>query len=239
MKSRIQYGIATLCFAIFFFTAVSGIAHIHGNGKVVKEERNITGFDAIVVSNGIDLLITQDNFEKVVVEADENIQKVIKTEVSGGRLKIFLEEGVSNAKMMKVHVTLKQLTALEGNSGSDVRSLNKIKSESLKINASSGSDVSMEVSCNQLVLDSSSGSDLTVAGTTQWLKAVSSSGSDLKASKLEAEKADVSASSGSDLDIKVTKEIKAHASSGSDVTVYGKPSIRDSNSSSGGEVSFR
>ena len=73
---------------VFSLTAVSCIAHIHGNGKVVKQERPVSGFDEISVSTGIEVILTQDTFEKVVVEADENIQKVIKTEVNGSKLKI-------------------------------------------------------------------------------------------------------------------------------------------------------
>lgn len=239
MHRKFKYSLMATWLIVFALTADSCIAYVRGNGKVVKEERTVSGFEAITVSNGIDVLLSQDTFEKVVVEADENIQKILKTEVKEGKLKIYLDESVYNASQMKVYVTLKHLKSLEGNSGSDVRSNGTINAETLKINASSGSDVKMEVKCNQLILDSSSGSDLTVSGTAQLLKASSSSGSDLNAAKMVADKGEVSASSGSDLDVTVTKEVKAHASSGSDVTVYGKPAIRDTNRSSGGDVRFR
>ena len=225
--------------AAFSLTAVSCIAHIHGNGKVVKEERSVSGFDEIAVSTGIEVVLNQDSFEKVVVEADENIQKILKTEVNGGKLKIYLEEGVNYAKKMKVYVTLKQLKSLEASAGSEVKTDGKINAENLKIHSSSGSEVKMEVNCTILSLDSSSGSELTVSGTTQVLKAESSSGSELHASKLIAEKGEASSSSGSELEVNATKEIKAHASSGANVTVYGNPAIRDTNSSSGGDVDFK
>jgi hypothetical protein len=223
----------------FSLIAVSCIAHIHGNGKVVKEERPVSGFDEISASTGIEVAITQDSFEKVVVEADENIQKILKTEVSGGKLKIYLEEGVNYAKKMKVHVTLKQLKVLEASAGSEVKSENTIKSENLKIFSSSGSDVTMEVGCTAVSLDSSSGSQMKVSGTTQSLKAGCSSGANLDASKLAAENGDVSAASGADMDVQVTKELKAQASSGAGITVYGNPATQDTNSSSGGSVHYK
>lgn len=221
------------------FTTGSCIAHIHGNGKVVKEERNITGFDEIAVSTGIELVINQDTFEKVVVEADENIQKILKTELKGEKLKIYLEEGVNYAKRMKVYVTVKQLKSMEASAGSEVKTSGKINSESLKIHSSSGSEVNMEVGCTFVSADSSSGSELTVSGTTISLKGDSSSGSELKLSNLIAEKGEVSASSGSELNVHTTKEIKAHASSGAEIDVYGNPALRDTNSSSGGDINFR
>jgi hypothetical protein len=238
MNKKLQFGLMALWIAVFALSATSCIGHT-GNGKVVTEERSVSGFDAISVNNGIELLVSQDTFEKVVVEADENIQKILRTEVKDGKLKIFLDENVFHAKKMKVYVTVKQLKALEASSGAEVKSGNQIKAENLKIQASSGSEVTMEINCSQVLLDTSSGSDMKISGITQSLKAGSSSGSDLNASKLVAEKGDVSASSGSDLEVNVTKELKANASSGSDIAVRGNPAIRDTNSSSGGDVSFR
>jgi len=224
---------------IFSLTAVSCIAHIHGNGNVVKQERTVSNFEEIAVSTGIEVVLNQDSFEKVVVEADENIQKILKTEVTGGKLKIYLEEGVNYAKKMKVYVTLKQLKALSASAGSEVKTASKINSESLSIDSSSGSEVTMEVGCTMVSMDSSSGSEMHVSGTSNSLKAESSSGSNLHASKLVAEKGEASASSGSEIDIHVTKELKAHASSGANITVYGNPAIRDTNSSSGGDVDYK
>jgi hypothetical protein len=71
------------------------------------------------------------------------------------------------------------------------------------------------------------------------LNADCSSGSGIDASELVAEKGDLSASSGSHLKAQVTKDIKAHASSGAGITVTGNPTIRDTDNSSGGSVHFK
>ncbi len=239
MNRKIWNSLMLLWLLTISFSATSCIPHIHGNGKVVKEVRNVSNFNEIAVSTGIEVLINQDTFEKVVVETDENIQKILKTEVHGGKLKIFLEEGIQHAKELKVYVTVKQISSVEANSGSEVKSGSNITADNLKIHSSSGSEVKMEVSCNQLKVDSSSGSELHVSGTSQLIEAESSSGSELDASRLVAEKCIASASSGSNLSVHATKEIRANASSGSDVDVHGNPSIRDTNSSSGGDVNFR
>lgn len=239
MSTKNWNGFLTLWLIAFSLTAVSCIAHIHGNGNVVKEDRNLSNFEAISVSTGIEVLVSQDAFEKVVVEADENIQKILKTEVKGGKLKIYLEEGVLHAKKMKVYVTLKQLKALEASSGSEVNSGNKINSENLRIDTSSGSDVNLEVSCNHLITDSSSGSNLKISGTAQSFTANSSSGSGIHASGLVSERGTLTSSSGSQMDAQVTKELVANASSGSGITVSGNPSSRNTNSSSGGSVHIK
>ncbi len=239
MNRKVWYTTMVCLLVTFSLTVGSCIPHIHGNGNVVKEERHVSNFDAISASTGIQVLITQDNFEKVVVEADENILKILKTEISGGKLKIYLEEGVLHAKKMSVYVTVKTLKSVEGSAGSSVKSENKINADDMRVHASSGSSVHMEVSCNQLKVDSSSGSSMKVTGTAKSIKADSSSGSTLNASDLVAESGEASASSGAGLKINVTKDVKAHASSGAGITISGNPSIRDTNSSSGGSVHFR
>lgn len=239
MNKKIWNSLLVIWLLTLSFSATSCIPHIHGNGKVVKQERNLSGFNEIIVGNGIEVRITQDNFEKVVVETDENIQKILKTEVRGNRLKIYLEEGIQHARELRVDVTLKQLNSVEASSGSEVKTLSRITSDNLTVHASSGSDVKMEVGCQLLKVDSSSGSNLSVSGTALQIEAESSSGSDLDASRLVAEKCVASASSGSDLDVHATREVKAHASSGSDISIHGNPSLRDTNSSSGGDINFR
>ncbi len=239
MKSKMMRNAIALLLITFAFTSVSCIPHIHGNGKVVKEERSVANFEAISVSNGIEVLINQDTFQKVVAETDENIQKILKTVVSGGKLKIYMEEGVLHTKKLKVYVTVKSLKSVEGSSGSNVKTDNKITAENLKIDVSSGSHVSMEVACNQLKTESSSGSHLSVSGTAQSISADSSSGASIDAASLVAEKGNASASSGAHVKVQVTKDLKAHASSGGGVTVLGNPATRDTDSSSGGSVNFK
>ena len=223
----------------FSLSVGSCIPHIRGNGNVVKEERSVNNFESISVSSGIELLINQDSFEKVVVEADENIMKILRTEVKGGKLKIFMEEGVLHAKKMKVYVTLKTLKSLECSSGSETKTDNKITTENLTVHASSGSGVNVEISCSRLKAESNSGSNLKISGTAQFISADSSSGSELNTSNLVAETGEASASSGANLKIHVTKEIKAHCSSGAQIDVSGNPTTRDTDSSSGGSIHFR
>ncbi|MCE1200000.1 MAG: DUF2807 domain-containing protein [Marinilabiliales bacterium] len=239
MNVKIRKSVTVFLLIAASLSTISCIPHIRGNGKVVSQDRNLSGFDAIKVSSGIELVMNQDNTEKVVVEADENIQPILKTEVRGSELRIYMEESILHAKKMKVYVTLKQLKSLHASSGSEAKSTGPINSDELRIDASSGSEVHMEVVCKSISLSSSSGSELNVSGTTQSVYAESSSGSDLKASHLIAEKGNVTSSSGAELTINITKDVQAHASSGAEITVLGNPASRNSDSSSGGEVHFR
>lgn len=239
MNKKMRNGLMAIILMAFTLSVVSCIPHIRGNGHVVKEERNVTNFESLEVSNGIEVFVNQDASEKVIVETDSNIQKLLKTEVSGGTLKLYMEEGVLHTRLLRVYVTLKQLKSVETSSGSHVKSENKISCDHLKMSSSSGSGIKLEVVCDKLEAESSSGSHLNVYGSAKLLTADSSSGSGIDASGLVAEKGELSSSSGSHINAQITKELKADASSGAGITVMGNPAIRDTDGSSGGSVHFK
>ncbi len=212
---------------------------IRGNGKTVKTEREAQNFNSIKISDGLNLILTQDTTEKVLVKADENLQKIIKTDVSNGELKIYSTEHIFNPSSVKVYVTVKNLKEITSSSGSDVESPSVLNSSDFKVLSSSGSDVVLKLSCSELEVNSSSGSDVTLSGKTGKLIIVSSSGSDTNAEKMSSDTCTVSASSGSDVRVTVSGRIEVHASSGADITVHGNPIERDVEKSSGGSVSIR
>ena len=218
---------------------LSCIYGIRGTGKVIKSERQVKNFKSIKVSNGIDLILTQDSIEKVMVEADENLQKLIKTDMMNGELKIYTTEKISWSSAMKVFVTIKNINSLGASSGADVQSGSMLNLADLKLSASSGADVKLDILCQDLQTESSSGSDISISGKTGKLMVQCSSGSDVNAEKLNSETCSVEASSGADVKVSVSKKIKAHASSGADIKVIGNPAERDIEKSSGGSVTIR
>jgi hypothetical protein len=239
MKKREFSLIVIICIIVISQLSASCIYGVKGTGKVVKSERDARNFNSIKVSSGLDLILAQDTTEKVSVEANENLQKIIKTDVSNGVLKIYTTEPIFQASRMKVYVTLKNITEVEASSGSDVNSASMLNLPDLKLVASSGSDVKLNLTCSNLDAKSSSGSDVSLSGKTEKLTIESSSGSDVNAEKFNSEDCTVTASSGSDIILSVSKKIKAHASSGSDITVNGNPLERDIEQSSGGSVKFK
>ena len=224
---------------VCMLAAIAGNAQISGNGKVVKEERNLSGFHEISVRNAIHLYLSQGKTEKVTVETDENIQPYLITEVVNGELKIGMKGNINQVRTLNVYVTAKQVNALESSSAAKIQSEGNLEAGDLEISSSSGSAVKLTVNCNKLQVKSSSGSALTLSGSAQSIETESSSGTALNALDLKAEKGEMEASSGAAVLVQITKESRARASSGAHISVKGNPAIRDSDSSSGGSVSYK
>lgn len=206
-----------------------------GNGHVTTENRPINEtFTTIKASEGLDVYLTQSDEESITVEADENLQALIITEIDNGVLKIHTKQNIGKSTSKKVKVHFKDVSDIISSSGSDVYGTNTIHAETLNLKSSSGSDMELDVNTNTLNCKSSSGSDLKLSGKTIKLSADASSGSDIKASDLFAEATEAKASSGSDVTVNTSKSLIAKASSGGDVNYFGNPEkVEKSNNPSG------
>ena len=213
---------------------------ISGNGRVVDETRDITGFTGVQVSSGIDVYLSQGSNFEVTVEADENLQEVILTEVEGNSLVVKTDRvNIRNAKSKKVHITLPELKSLKISSAGDCIGQNTFSCEDLRISISSAGDLKLEVEASRIDLDISSSGDANLSGTAEEFDVTLSSAGDLNAFDLVAAKVDVNVSSAGDARVHATEEISMNASSAGNIYYKGDASVVRSSSSSAGSISHR
>ncbi|OEK05998.1 hypothetical protein A8C32_19400 [Flavivirga aquatica] len=210
---------------------------VKGNGNVVTEERTINEpFTSIKATEGLDVYLTQSENESINVEADENLQDIIITEVINGVLKIHTKQSIGKSVSQKVRISFNTISSITSTSGSDVYSTNTITVENLDIKSTSGSDMKLDVNTSLLNCKSTSGSDLRLSGKTLKLIAEATSGSNIKAADLKAESSQVKATSGADITVNTSKELTAKASSGGDIKYYGNPEKVNTNNNVSGSI---
>ncbi len=225
---------ATLVFSSCHFNINTGE---NGNGNVVTQERNVTAdFTEVRGSAGLDVFLTQGDENKIVVEADENLQQYIQTDVENGQLHVTTSENIGHSKAQNVYVTFKELNNVEASSGAEVTGNSVIKSENLSLKSSSGAELKVEVFAKNLSAKTSSGADLVVSGKASSLNADASSGSELNAKELLVLNCDAEASSGAEVSVNVKEKLDTHVSSGGSVNYYGNPLSVNSNKSHSGSV---
>jgi hypothetical protein len=210
---------------------------ISGNGNVVEETRNVSGFTGVHASTGIDVYLYEgDNFE-VKVEADENLMEIILTEVEGKMLVIKTDRvNIRNAKSKKVFVTLPELEELKISSAGDCEGMTPFSCEDLRISISSAGDLTFEVEADRIDLDISSSGDARISGRTQDLDASLSSAGDLHAFDLIADVVDVRVSSAGDARVHANEEISMDASSAGNIYYKGDAEVVHSRKSSAGDI---
>ncbi|WP_426060330.1 head GIN domain-containing protein [Hymenobacter sp. B1770] len=208
----------------------------------VKQPRQLSGFEVVSSSGGIDVVLRQGSNTSVVVEASPEAQKHLVAKVEGKTLRIGWESNYSwrnlltSGRKANVYITLPRLTGLSVSGGADAKGESTFSADDFRIDASGGSDVKLSISAKTLSVQASGGSDVSLSGRAERQKADVSGGSDYNGFDLQSTTATVSASGGSDVKVSVNGEISSDASGGSDVRYKGSARIASSNSSGGGSV---
>jgi hypothetical protein len=210
---------------------------ISGNGNVVDEVRDVSGFNGVHVSSGIDVYLSEGNQFEVRVEADENLLEVIETEVRGNLLEVGTDRvNIRRAKSKKVYVTLPELKELKISSAGDCDGQTLFHCGDLRLSISSAGDLSLEVEADEIDLDISSSGDARIAGSANVLDASLSSAGNLDAWDLEAKVVEVSVSSAGDARVFATEEISMSASSAGNIYYRGDAKVLRSSKSSAGDI---
>jgi len=100
------------------FASCTGIS---GSGNVVTKERTPEGtFTKVEGSSGLEVVISQGDKATITVEADDNLQEHIKTEVSGNTLNIYTDEDIESSSVRKITVTLPVIEGISAAAGASV-----------------------------------------------------------------------------------------------------------------------
>lgn len=208
-------------------------------GTVSDEVRNVGKFSAISVSNGIKVNFTQGSPQKVQVQTDSGKENYIKTEVENGILRIYTQapkgKGIS-IKNAVVNVTAPSLNNIILNSAavfiatnvinSDVFSVEiysaarlkgSFKTNTMNIDATSGSNTKMDVTAKTLNLEATSAAEIELNGKADLVNFDVSSAATVNAENLASKKAIVDASSTANLKVNVSEIIDGDISSGASV----------------------
>ena len=195
------------------------------------EQRSLNGsFDAIKISGGIDLYLSQYETESIAVSAAEQKYTAgIKTVIENNTLMIYYDGNRSwnGNKKLKAYISFKNLQKLQASGGCDVQVAGTINVPSLHINMSGGSDFKGDVKLGSLIVSLSGASDLSISGSAASVNIESTGASDVKGFSLVTETCTAKASGASDINITVNKELTADASGASDIYYKGTGVIKD------------
>ena len=205
------------------------------------ETRLLSGsFNAIKVSGGIDIYLSQFESESLAVSASEdNYKRNIKTIVENGTLNIYYDSdgGWSKGnKKLKVYISFKNLEKIEAHGASDVHVAGTIFVAKLNLDLSGASDFKGDVAVTELKIDLSGASDVRISGSATNASIESSGASDVKGYDLVTENCFAKASGASDINITVNKELNVNASGASDVFYRGSAVIKDLHTSGASSV---
>lgn len=202
---------------------------------------SLNSFNSVGVSAGIQLIITQSNSESARIEANSDDIDEVLLENYDGKLNVKWKTkdsffSKSKNRQAKVYLNYKNLKGVSASSGSLLKSTNVLKTDRLSVDASSGANLTLQLTCNNLEVSSSSGSNVKLSGSAKNIIVDSSSGSTVSALDTNTEYAKTEASSGANIQLSVSKGIEASASSGGNINYKGDAALNKKGSSRSGSV---
>ena len=206
-----------------FLQPVQAQKGIKGNGIIKKETRDVSGFTGVSVGGAFDVYLTKGNTHKVVIEADENLLDIIKTEKEGQTLVIKTNKSMRNAKKLAAYITLPELDHIKASGASDVKGESAFSSRKMSIDVSGSSDVHLDLSADAVVCHLSGSSDVVLSGSAEQIGISLSGSSDFKGEEFKAESGKIHASGASSAHVYLSEAIEAKASGSSDIYCKGNP----------------
>ncbi|NBL65925.1 hypothetical protein GV828_12010 [Flavobacterium sp. NST-5] len=226
----------------------------------VSENRTVGNFSKIKVSQGIELFYTPSATQSIKVETDDNEKlKMIKTEMEGNTLKVFIDANSVqigsddkkrkrrnrnwnnnvNFKVLKVWVSAPNVDGFKASSSGSIKVEKPVSANEFSIDASSSGSISGNFSSKVIHVDISSSADANLQVDTEKINIQASSSADADISG-KATELYVKASSSADVnaDNLQVQNAKIEASSSADVDVFVTENL-DAKASSSASVDYK
>lgn len=222
--------------AILGITAASVAQnHVTGNGKMVTQSRSVGSFDAINVSGGMQVLVKQGTTTSLQVEADENLQEYIETEVSGSKLTLRYRNRVSiHGGKVKVYITVPSLNAVSISGSGSISSETAVASAGeFKASISGSGNIRMQTGAKDVEARISGSGNIELGGNANDLDVVISGSGSFKGYNLKTKDASVTISGSGNVETNVDGPLDAKISGSGSVFYKGNAEISLKSSGSG------
>ena len=209
---------------------------IRGSGHQITENRKPGDFTRIDVSESFKVLVKQDSSNTITVTADDNLLKYIRTNVTGGTLRIYTKKNMCNSGEIVVKVPVRLLEGLKASDAAEIVSDGKLNGKDVSIHVSDGSRITVDLTAAKVKIHSSDASEVHLNGQTSSSEVELSDGSKIYAKDFVTGTSWIRASDGSYGEVNVMNTLNVHGSDGAVIKYHGNPQTVNTNNSDGASV---
>ena len=174
---------------------------IRGNGNIVNEEREISQFNKIDVSGRFDVDIEVGKSVSLVITAEDNLLKYIKTKVRNNTLIISTKENLHPRDDLVLKITTPKLNEIDCSGANDL-TIDNVKSDKFSIDLSGAGSIEINGKAKKFYIDISGAADL-------------------DASEFIVEDVKIDISGAASADVYASKSLDAEVSGASSIKLYG------------------
>jgi hypothetical protein len=206
---------------------------IEGNGNLVTRDVPVTSFEALKANGVYELKLSQGDKETVKIEADENLQQYFDIRTEGKTLLVDMKglknKNLKNKNKMRVHVTFKQLKALDLSTVGSVAAEKELNFSDLDFSNASVGKVQLQLTANTVRFKNSSVGSVQLTGKAQNAVFTNSGVGSLDAGSFVVQTMNITNSGIGGATVNAEKELKVKDNNMSRVKNKGAAPVRKNN----------
>lgn len=220
---RTQLTFLALIVSSLIFYACDNNKCIQAEGDIKQEQRNIEDFSKLELSGAFKVLISQDSFSIMKINAPENVISQVKSRVSGKTLKIEMENNVCDDGIIEITLSSKIWESIRSSGASEIYSTNLINAENLDVSLSGASKVNLNLAASRLKTRASGSSEINYSGQCGEHIVDVSGSNQINAFDFIVSDYKIETSGASKININVLKLLDVKSSGASEILYKGSP----------------
>lgn len=220
-----------------------GNEKIKGNGDMTSQQRRVAAYDQVALEGSMNVELIAGREGNLKVEAESNLMEYILTEVSRGKLKIYIKEGVnvqpSRSKGIKITVPFEDLDQVSLTGSGDIYNSDKINAGEFRVHVTGSGDINLDLEAAAVTGTITGSGDIILRGTTRSFECKVTGSGDFSAYDLKAEYVSASVSGSGDIQVNPLQELRARITGSGDIIYLGDPERQDFRTTGSGAVSRR
>jgi hypothetical protein len=220
-------------------------AAVIGSGKAATETREASGFSAITLRGGMDLVVRQRAREAVQISADDNLLPLLQTTIegSGDSRTLVIQwargENIRTRAKTVVTVDVVKLTALASFGSGDI-GVEALKTPALALSISGSSDARLSsLDTEQLRVSISGSGDVQASGKATRLSLSIAGSGDLRAPGLVADDVSLSIAGSGNASVQARQTLAVSIAGSGDVEYSGAATITKNRIAGSGSIRQR
>jgi hypothetical protein len=201
---------------------------IRGDGNITTSQRNVSSAQRIKCSGSYDVQLTQGSPVSVKIEADQNLQDYIVTDINGDELVIHTKNDINidPTQKVKVFITTDRLERFQLNGSGNVTTTNKFTGgDHLDLGIAGSGNIHFDVNTPQVNSSISGTGDIYLSGETRDSKIDIAGSGNYHADDLKSENATVKIAGTGDAHLFANNTLNINIAGVGNVYYKGNPSI--------------
>ena len=197
---------------------------VEGSGKEATDKRQVSAFAKLDIAGSFNITLVQDSSNTITINADDNILSIIKTDVSGDKLKISTDnKNICSSKEISITIGVRDLKSIAASGAVEITSSGRLNLGDLDLHLSGATKIDLDVAASNIETEGSGVSEITLKGQARSHAIELSGSGNVHAFDLVVGNYSIETSGQSDCEINVLNELNIHSTGASDIKYKGSP----------------